>query len=252
MDDQRDIEALIREVTEVVLARLGADRSSGDASRVILVLPVPTAGLERLARWCQDLSAGTTRVTVVAADAVMGEMERRGLKGRFGREVLSARGCDLGALADRPGGRDLVVVGGLGFRFARALAGLQDDDPCVWIVARALLAGHTVVMVTDDLTPSAGAHQAGAAAEAGRLLRELETLGLQPATGAALAERVDRWLQGSTTLVRSMGGLVSEADIERAAAEGQRGLRLPAGTLVTPLALSRAAELGIELTREDE
>ena len=45
------------------------------------------------------------------------------------------------------------------------------------------------------------------------------------------------------------GDLLTEADVERFAKSGERRLRLSVGTIVTPLAASRAAELGIEIDR---
>lgn len=255
MDERADTEELIRRVTEAVMLRLGAGESCGGNRRVVLLLPVPSARLDQLARWCEELRAGSTDTTVVAADPVVEEMERRGLRGRFGPQVCNARACNLGELAGGLGAGELVVVGSLGYRFARDLVALHDDDPVVWLASRALLAGTRVAMVTDDLAPPApagGAADTTAGRQAGSLLRELEVMGLHPVPMAELAARAEQWSRAAATLVRSLGGLVSEADVGRLAAEGDKRVRLPAGTVVTPLAASRAAELGLELVREDE
>jgi hypothetical protein len=102
----------------------------------------------------------------------------------------------------------------------------------------------------DELSP----HAPGVAGELVRraetLRRGLEQLGLAPVTGGEWEERLGRAAAAATTVARSVGGLLSEDDVRRLHAAGERRLVLPPRTIVTPLARSRAAALGLELVEK--
>ncbi|NMC72354.1 MAG: hypothetical protein GYA57_20155, partial [Myxococcales bacterium] len=78
----------------------------------------------------------------------------------------------------------------------------------------------------------------------------LERLGVALVTGAAWEERLGRAAAAATTAVRSVGGLLAEEDVRRLWEAGERRLVLPPRTIVTPLARSRAAALGLELVEK--
>ncbi len=254
MPSDRDIERLIRTVTDLVVARLGDGSPSRAIARyggrrpearrpkVHLLLPVPTAHADRLAAQIERLTRQGFEVRTAAAPGVLDWLQRTGLESRLGSEVAAldeAGPCDY-----RP--RDLAVLGSLGFAVLSRLCDLDDGDPFVRLVSQALLAGVRVLAVADDLTPR-GTARGPVPGRAVELLREVKRLGVEPIAGADLAGYVERLVAADTTLARSMAELLCEADVERLAASGQDRLVLSGSTIVTPLARSRAAELGLEL-----
>ena len=250
--DEREREQLVRRITDRVLARLGRAAAPSPQARrgVLLLLPVVPLRLAELAAEVARVRAVGHDVRTLAWPVVLRELDRTGLRERFGSGLLDAAQAgpvDLEA-ARHPG--DLVVLGALGFASARRLVELQDDDPLVRVVAQTLLGGGTVLAAVDELSP----HAPGVAGELVRraetLRRGLEQLGLAPVTGGEWEERLGRAAAAATTVARSVGGLLSEDDVRRLHAAGERRLVLPPRTIVTPLARSRAAALGLELVEK--
>ncbi|HOX44009.1 MAG TPA: hypothetical protein PK668_10455 [Myxococcota bacterium] len=229
-DRAQQLEALVREVTQAVLAQLAAGATGPDAWRgkALILLPVPPARPDALAGLAE-------------------EARRLG----FGVETLP--GLDAGAAAAalgalQPG--DVVVVGSLGFAWARRLVELDDGEPGVRLVLGALLAGRPVLAASDGL--SAGPAVRGRVAErAHELLRELIALGLGLRPLAELGASLAGLRAGRDTGGRALGGLLGEADVEALHRAGERRVRLARGCLVTPLARTRAAELGLELIEQE-
>lgn len=246
--DEVDSERLVQRVTELVLARLGADRRARQPARrrpVELLLPVQPAGDHALLRQIAQLARAGNPVACRTTAAVADWLVRSGHRSQLdGPVTVLAESLDeaLAALD----GRALWLLGALGFGLAGRLVRLEDDDPFVRLVSQALLRGRRVLLVAEDLEPAAAA--AGPVAErAAGLLADLERLGLERLPPSALADRVAALEAGDTTASQALAGLVTEADVEQLAADGPRRLSLAPGTIVTPLARSRAGELGLEL-----
>ena len=91
----------------------------------------------------------------------------------------------------------------------------------------------------------------GIVSRAGQLLRELEAAGLAVLPLEGLEAMAEDLAALERTGSRAFGGLVTEADVEAFAARGGRQIDLPAGTIVTPLALNRATELGVVLKKSE-
>lgn len=251
--DEREREQLIRRVTEIVLARLdGASAAAAPPARraVRLLLPVAPRRLPELAAEAARVRAAGHLVRTLAWPAVLREIDRAGLRDRFEPDLLdpSQPGLVETLRASRPG--DVVFVAALGFAAARRLADVQDDDPLVRIVAQALLEGGAVMAAVDELTPRAPGAPGELVRRADALRRDLERLGIALVAGAAWEERLARAAAASTTAARSVGGLLSEEDVRRLWEAGERRLVLPPRTIVTPLARSRAAALGLELVEK--
>ncbi|HUU01879.1 MAG TPA: hypothetical protein VM425_10580 [Myxococcota bacterium] len=254
MADDKEIERLIEEITGRVLARLGSPASlppAGHAPRILVVLPVASANLGILADQLAPLVAGGARVRVLCESALLGDIDSGGLRGKLGGDISAFSEADLSYALGEIGRDDLVLVGSIGFEHARALIDRRDGQPFVRLVSQALLAGRRVALVTDDLRPSGLGARGQTGAEAASILRDLDTLGLQPVAAADIAGLIEHIGTSGTTRARSFDGLVTEDDVEQLARAGERQLTLPAGTIVTPMAESRARDLGIEIVKLD-
>ena len=250
MADDRDIEQLIRSVTGLVVERLEGHASAkptGLRGDVLVLLPVPPAQPDAIVRQVEVLRRTGWNVRALASPAALVELDRVGLRASLAAEPLDpGHGGVATALATlQP--RTALVVGSLGFAFARRLAELGDDDPFVRLLARALLDGRKVLAVADDLAP----HGAGVGSEAAKRgeerLRDLERLGIEPLAAGDLESVLARTSDARATVSRAVGGLLTEADVVRLRDAGETRLVLPPRTIVTPLARSRAAELGLVL-----
>ncbi|MBI5501103.1 MAG: hypothetical protein HY907_12730 [Deltaproteobacteria bacterium] len=263
MSEAKDLESLVRAVTDLVLARLDdhpdpTDRSrpadrrlppAGEAARgdVSFLLPVAPTRPADLARRLAELERLGWRVRGAAAPDALAAMELAGISRTLTLAPLDPNRRDSGGPLGPPGRREVVVVGSLGLAFAHRLAALDDDDPFVRVVARALLDGRKVLALADDLTPSPAAAPAAAAAQAAAALQALERLGLEVRRGAELEDALSRLADARATVSRAAGGLLTEADVVRLRDAGETRLALPPRTIVTPLARSKAAELGLAL-----
>ncbi len=255
MADDKEIERLIEEITGRVLARLEPASGlspAGRAQRILVLLPVASGNLGLLADQLAPLVAGGARVKVLCERGLLGDIESGGLRGKLGGDVGVFSDADLSGVLAETCRDDLVLVGSIGFEYARALIEMRDGQPFVRLVSQALLAGRRVALVADDLQPSGQGARGKMGAEAASLLRDLDTLGLQPVAAADVAGLIERIGTAGTTLARSFNGLVTEEDVEQSARAGDGRLTLPAGTIVTPMAASRARDLGIEIVKLDE
>jgi hypothetical protein len=248
---ETDIERLVRAVTEQVMRRLGgaapggAD-TTGRPRNALLLLPSPSPRLRALIALAGTLGRDGWTVRIVAGDAAAADAERLGPLATPVERIASAGAS--GPLADAEPG-DVVVLGAVGFGVAGRLARLEDDDPFVRIVVAARLAGRPVLVLDDDLRAAPGTDgEIPRRAEA--LRRDLERLGLEVVPAADLPARLSRGAAARGTAARSAGGLVTEADVERLHAAGERRLVLQRHTVVTPLARSRAAALGLDLVEK--
>ena len=251
--DEREREQLVRRINDRVLQLLGLPAPApGPPARrgVLLLLPVAPLRLAELAAEVARVRAAGHVVRTLAWSAVLRELDRTGLRERFGNDLLDAAQTDPADLlgARRPG--DLVVLGALGFATARRLVELQDDDPLVRVVAQTLLGGGTVLAAVDELAPHAPGVAGELARRADTLRRGLEQLGLTLVTAGEWEERLGRAAAAATTVARAVGGLLSEDEVRQLWAAGERRLVLPPRTIVTPLARSRAAALGLELVEK--
>jgi hypothetical protein len=177
------------------------------------------------------------QVRVLAAPAVKNEL------GAVSVEVLTIEEAGLGKILSELRPDDLLVLGSIGFELGRAVTGLNDQDPWVRLITQGLLKKVQVVLVSDELSAAPGTPLES---KTSALLRDLSALGIQPVALDDLAT-----LAGSYGRSGETGGLLTEADVERLVNAGERRLVLPRRTVVTPLALSRAFELGLEIVKED-
>ncbi len=294
--NQMDWDSLANLITEAVLARLESAAPIQAAPGVSMVtapgrvgsasvgagpaLAVASPGLGRPA------SIVWVVADLVASDAPFGlAME---LAARAGAEqwvvcprqdhVASAlaRMAGLGAApglveweSSRPAGRaeasrlvreaDRLLVLGLGWSQARALADADDRDFAVRLLLDALTAGRPVRLLRHadlgGLTEAAGKLAAPGpdvlpgplARKTRQVLRDLEMLGIEWVEPGRLADVVASVQVAAGSVAKTTGGLVTARTVAALQAEGRRVLELPRGTVVTPLARDEARRLGVEL-----
>ncbi len=256
MADARDIETLVRAVTERVLARtqgaavqLAVEPGATEARRrrLVLLLAAPSGHLKALAAQVERLIRAGWPVQTLTCEAAQAEIEQMGLRTRFGPEVQSLAEAGVSQVLGKLGAGDLVVLGTLGFAFARRLRELDDDDPFVRLCAQALLGGVRVAAIKDDLSPVGIGPQGPLGQRAEGLLGDLAGLGIDLLPGAELPDWLEGLAAADVTLSKVVGSLLTESDVEQIAASGERRLVLPDRCIVTPLAWSRAADLGLAL-----
>lgn len=250
MADTPDKENLIRLVTEAVSARL-EKKAVAEKKTLLLLLPEPISSLRTLVEQVVSWRAEGWRVLVLAAEKVAHEADARVLRGRLGDEVHQLEEVLLGEWLERLEQVQMVLLGGIGFSAARRLCQLEDSEPWVRLVLRALLRARPVLVVTDELESLPAARESGATREARKLLGELERLGTVAVPFGQLPAELQRRAADTASAGRALGGLLSESAVEQLHRSGAKQITVTAGTLVTPLARSRAAELGIELVFEE-
>ena len=255
MPEERDIERLIKIVTDQVLAKLGSDDSQGKdrgPAKVILLLPLVSAGLKSLSLRVAEILSQGVEVSVLVEPQVATELDRLGLRGSFGSRLASLADTNMSQLLADLGPRDLVVVGSIGFDIAQALYELNDGLPLVRLVSQALLKGANAAVIIDDLNAVALGADGPVQRRAADTSRKLQDLGLRMISSADLPVLFEKLRAAAGTLSQSIGTLLTEQDVEKLAAMGERRLRLAPKTIVTPLAASRAVELGVELIKSEE
>ncbi len=248
MSSESDIERLVRQVTDLVLARMGTDSSDSASARrqVRVLLPAPTENLTALVGLVANLEKSSYPTTTVVTAQVRTWLESMGSMASFPGHVQYAHEpwgelqYPLGA------GSHVLVLGSLGFSFCRRLQELNDEDPMVWTVTRALLDKVPVLAIRDDLEPADGANGA-VAQKAQSLLNDLGRMGLDVVAMDEAGPRIKAICAADVTLSRAYGQLLGEADVRELAASGHRKIVLAKGAIVTPLAKNTAAELGVEL-----
>ena len=253
--DEQEVDRLVQAVTERVLARLAGGGGSttsigGRRRRVAVLLAAPSGHLVALAERVGAIRRAGWPVRTIASSAALRELDRTGLRDRFGKDVDDV---EQAGIAERlaelcPG--DVVVLATAGFASGRRLRDLDDDDPFVRLVTQGLLRGQQVLVVTDDLTPTVPASRNGVARRAEALLRDIGGLGVELVRISELPALLDRLVAADVTISQTVGQLLTEADVERIRASGETRLALAARTIVTPLARSRAVELGLELVEK--
>jgi hypothetical protein len=146
----------------------------------------------------------------------------------------------------------VLLLAAVHFEAARQLLALDDGHVWIHVLLQAHLTGQTVLICEDLLSSRGLAAQNLVAQEAHRFLRLLQQTGYQLVAAQDLATRLKNMTQAYNHGLQNNRELLTEQDVENLFRAGHRELRLQAGTLVTPLAESKAAELGLRLLRMQE
>lgn len=274
-DQTLDFTALVALITESVLGRLQGSPPAGGsapdepaprelppavaARRITWLLAAPCGHLAPLCREVAVLARLGHRQLVVACpdvvDGLRSTPEWPGESEGLGLRVVTPGGQGVSALLAQLLDQELIYAGSLGWHQAAALAALDDRDGFVQLLLGALAAGKPVSLVAGEnleglqgLAPgSRGAASPALARRAQILWRSLEGLGVRPLAMAELRRPLAALEAAGSAQGRAFGGLLTEGDVEEAAAAGLRELRLPRATLITPLARDRARALDVQI-----
>jgi hypothetical protein len=250
-----DLDLLVQAITDLVLARLRESEPARlkaappPATRppVLTVLwPAPTSAIEAILAGVSAFRADGRRVRWLVREDLLSELrpllpaEEQPRCHALGQAPVQAILADLK-------GTDVVLLAAAHFDAARRLLALDDGLDWVHVLLQAHLSGQPV-LVCDDLLSSRGlAARSAAAQEAQGLARQLRQAGYRLLSARDLPRRFKEMTRAGDPGSQDAPGLLTEQDVENLVRAGHRELALHARTLVTPLAQSRAAELGLEL-----
>jgi len=250
MKETAEIERLVRLITDQVMARLqaGAGAQAVPARPLWLLLAGPSGRLADVAGQAGRLLRAGAGLRLLAVPGLEQAGERLALPGPV--QVLTAEAlCSLLSGGDEPAA---LLLAGAGLQLCRRIIAADDEQPAVRLVWHFLLQSRPVLRLEEEPGP-AGVPGEGAAPQlARRLARELQRLGVEDCPVGDWAGRVLPWLRRPGTAEQALQGLLTEQAVESLAGQGQRRLLIARGTIVTPLAASRAAELGVEIVREQQ
>ncbi len=250
MPSERDIERLIRQVTDLVLARMGTETKDGASNRrqIRVLLPSPTDNLKTLARVLSSLEKSGYPTSTMVTAQVRSWMESVGMMAGFPGHVQYAHEPWTDIEISLQANSHVLLLGSLGFAFCKRLLEFNDEDPMVWMTTRALLQSVPVLAVRDDLEPAPLAEATASVATKGlAILNDLQSMGIQVLGLDQMDEQIKNICISDGTLSRALGRLLTEADVERLASLGHKKIVLEKRTVITPLAKAKASELGLEL-----
>ncbi len=240
MHDQ-DLERLIQTITDLVLARLQSAASEHRARVLTVLWPVPASHRELLLAGVNAFRQPHTLVQWLVHDPLV-----EGLTPLLpaGERCYPMSMAPLESLLGSATPRDVVLLAATHLSSTAQLLDMNDDLPWVQVLLQALLKGQQV-LACDDLLRSTG--RTPVAQRATSLLQELEAFGVTTTGASGLAKVLRETATQSGFAPFAQGGLLTEEEVVALVRAGQRELRLGPTTLVTPLATTKAAELGLAL-----
>lgn len=269
-----------RSGTEAVagVAVAGTEAVAGEPSvTAAFLLCAPCGHLSELARRMGAVlrsgacnGSGVCNVVLACADAAERLSGYGGSDPPWGSLLVvdpESRAGSVSSALELISSADLVFLASLGMKQAFDLASLADDDPFVRILIHALIAGVPVFTVKGP--GLYGIHDAGLDSPAGRggeskgkgkgssalfseaaaILRRLHSLGVGRVGIDELARPLAARMETGCTFTTSLQGLLSEAGVVEARAQGMREIVVDRKTVITPLARDRARELGVVIRK---
>lgn len=246
----QDFDQLVRVITDLVMARLKATAAARTPMLTVL-WPAPTSAKEAILAGVATFRAEGRRVRWLVREDLRGELaprlpeEERPRCHALGQAPVQAILSDMGA-------GDAVFVAAAHFDAARHLLALDDGLDWVHVLLQAHLSGQPVLICDDLLSTRGAAAHDPVAQEARNLARRLGQAGFRLSPSREISGLLMELTRSSDIGLQDAPGLITEQDVENLVRAGHRKLNLHARTLVTPLAESRAAELGLELLRPRE
>lgn len=246
---ETEFEQLIQSITDLVLAKLRSSSHLAQRPRTLTVLwPVATASKDPVLAGVSAFRQEHGRVQWLMHEDLLD-----GLKPLLSPEERSQCHSLSGApvqsiLADMLG-TDVVLVAAIHFEAARQLLALNDGLPWIHVLLQAHLSGQRVVICDELLSGRGLAAQNPVAQEGAALKRQLRQMGFTLTPAPRLAKVLKDFGGAAHLGPQEERQLVTEQDVEDLVRAGHREVRLHAKTLVTPLAQSKAAELGLQLVR---
>lgn len=148
-------------------------------------------------------------------------------------------------------GMEAVVLPVLRLEILSRVATLLSDVPASAAAVSGVMQGVPVLagaLEVDQLKRSSGRLPGPFLSLFHQHLRTVEGMGIQILENEALVRRLGARVSAPASAAGRGRDVVTVSDLEAAARAGQRVLQLVPGTIVTPLARDKAAQMGIEVT----
>ncbi len=247
-----ELDTLISTITARVLSRLQLPARSPEQGRTLTVLwPVATGEQEHILAGVGAFRGENRKVQwLVHEDLVEGLLPRLPSEERLQCHRLEKAPVQA-ILADMCS-TDVTLLAGVHFDAARKVLAMADDHVWVHVLLQAHLAGQPVWICRDLLTGQGQAARNPVMEEARAIVRQLTQAGYQLVAARDLARKLNDMTLSCNLGLLETRELLTEQDVENLFRAGHRELHLQAKTLVTPLAESKASELGLELLRTQE
>ncbi|MBU1070349.1 hypothetical protein KJ975_12345 [Myxococcota bacterium] len=247
-----ELDQLVQAITDLVMARLKSTALPPDRSQTLTVLwPVASAARDQiLAAVSAFRQEGRKVQWLVHADLINELLPM--LPAEEQPRCHSLDQAPVQAILANLRSSDVLLLAAVHFEAARQLLALDDGHVWIHVLLQAHLTGQTILIGEDLLSSRGLAAQNHVAQEAHRFKRQLQQTGYQLVAAQDLANQLKNMTQAYNHGLQNTRELLTEQDVENLFRAGHRELRLQAGTLVTPLAESKATELGLRLLRMQE
>lgn len=247
-----ELEKLIQSITDLVLAKMKSTAPAAQKTQTLTVLwPVASASRERIVAAASAFRTDGRRVRwLVRADLISELLPL--LPAEEHQRCFPMDQAPVGDILAELESTDVVLLAAVHFEAARQLLAMDDERAWIHVLLQAQLMGQPVLICEDPLSSRGLAAQNQVAQEAHRIKRQLQQMGYQLLAAKDLAGRLKDMTRSFNHGLQDTRGLLTEQDVEDLVRAGHREVRLHARTLVTPLAESRATELGLSLLRPQE
>lgn len=247
-----EFDQLVQFITDLVLAKLKSSAQPAQRTQTLTVLwPVATNNKEQILAAVAAFRSDGRRVRWLVNENLISDLLPLLPAGEQPR-CHSLDQAPVQAILDDLHSSDVVLLAAANFQAAGQLLSLDDERAWIHVLLQAHLTGQPV-LICDDLLSSRGlAAQNQVAQEAQRRKRQLQQMGYQLLAAKNLADHLKNMTLSVNLGLQNTRELLTELDVENLFRAGYRELRLPAKTLITPLAESKATELGLNLLRSQE
>ena len=255
---------LVGLITELVLAELGksapADAPAPSApapvsepkpvarpKRLAMICPAPGSTVSQEPLWLALREISDLGWLLVRTPGVCLDQARQALGGGKIQEI------DPPSSWDDPVSRvEAGILPVLTIDLMARLGLLLSDQPAAGAAITAIVQGKPVLACASELNQvrrSSGRLPGGFLSVFHQHVRSLEGLGVQVLEPPALANQLGRTKAASAPTASARGrDVVTVEDLEAVARAGQKKMMLSPGTIVTPLARDKAAQMGIEMS----
>ena len=244
-----EFEKLIQSITDLVLAKLQSMAHLTEKPKTLTVLwPVASGTKDLVMAGVSAFRQDPLRVQWLVDDALLDDLTPL-LPSHERSRCHGLSRAPLQSILSNMQRTDVVLLAATHIEATRQLVALNDELSWIHVLLQAHMSGQQVVVCEDLLTPRGLSKQNTVAQEAAALKRQLRQMGFTLIPGHDLAKYLKELTLSSSHGAQEEGGLLTEQDVEDLVRAGQKELRLHPKTLVTPLAQSKAAELGLRLVR---
>jgi len=247
-----ELEQLIQSITDLVMAKLRSTALPPARAQTLTVLwPTASAKKEQILAAVSAFRVDGRRVQWLVRADLRGELMPL-LPAEEQPHCHSLDEAPVQAMLADLQGTDVVLLAAVHFEAARQLLALDDGREWIHVLLQAHLTGQPVLICEDALSSRGLAGQNHVAQEAHRLKRQLQQTGYRLVAAQDLSDQLKNMTLACNQGSQNSRELLTEQDVDNLFRAGHRELRLHAKTLVTPLAESKATELGLALIRMHE